>query len=72
MQNTLYLVVDRFEGHMAVLRGEGGLEVVYPKKNLPKEAREGSVVVLTAQTGEENRKMREKTAKELLREILAG
>lgn len=66
----LHLVIDRFEGRMAVLRGEAGLEINYPKRHLPKGAREGSVIVLTAETDEENWKMRQKTAKELLREIL--
>lgn len=53
-----------------MLRGEAGLEIVYPKHSLPKEAHEGSVVVLTAKTDEVDRAEREKTAKELLREIL--
>lgn len=64
------MIVDRFEEGKAVLRGEAGLEIVYPKHSLPKEAHEGSVVVLTAKTDEVDRAEREKTAKELLREIL--
>ena len=70
MTNSLNFIVDRFEGQMAVLRGDEGLELRYPKKHMPKEAREGSTVVVSVDTLESDRSQREKTAKELLREIL--
>jgi hypothetical protein len=53
-----------------VLRGEDELEINWPKKQLPKGSKEGSVILLKAVPEEEDRKAREKTAKELLREIL--
>lgn len=63
-------VVDRFEGKFAVLRGDDELEINWPKRDLPKGAQEGSVIVLRAIDAKGDRAAREKTAKELLREIL--
>lgn len=70
MHTSLHLIIDRFEGRFAVLNGDDGLEINWPKRNLPKGAKEGDSIVLSAVTNEEDRKKREKTAKEILNEIL--
>lgn len=71
MENSsLKFVVDRIEGKFAVLRGDDELEINWPKRNLPKGADEGSVIVLKAVDAKEEQTAREKTAKEILKEIL--
>jgi hypothetical protein len=64
--------VDRFEGTQAVLMLDDGQELVWPIKNLPDDAKEGTsvrVVLSTSATDEEERK---KTAKTMLNEIFQG
>lgn len=63
-------VVDRFEKNSAVLRTKDAGEILWPKKALPAEAGEGSVVYLQALTGEHKEAEREKLAKTLLNEVL--
>lgn len=72
IDTSLTFVVDRIEGKFAVLKGEDGLEINWPKKNLPKDTKEGSVVVLKAVPEAEETAHRRQTAKELLNEILNG
>jgi hypothetical protein len=69
-KNSITFTVDRFEGGYAVLRDDRQLEINWPKKNLPREAKEGSVVILKVYTDEEEKINRQKTARDLLREIL--
>ena len=65
-------VVDRFEGTQAVLRMDDGQELVWPIKNLPDDAKEGSVVRLVLSTSATDEEERKKTAKTLLNEIFRG
>jgi len=68
--NSIEFVIDRIEGQFAVLRGDNELEINWPKRNMPKGTSEGDVVVLSLKTLEDERAKREKTAKEILKEIL--
>lgn len=61
--------IDRFENGSAVLIGEHN-EIVVPKKLIPKACKEGDIVHLTISSDEAETSRREKTAKELLNEIL--
>lgn len=64
------LSFDRLEGDKAVLLTEDEEELALPNKMLPKEAEEGDVLILTITTNDAETKRNEKTAKELLNEIL--
>ena len=68
---TTIFSIDRFENGSAVLIGEHA-EVVVPKKLIPKSTKEGDIVHLTISSDESETNRREKTAKELLNEILNG
>ena len=70
-EKSTRLVLDRFEEGKAVLL-DGQKEVILDKKYLPLADKEGSTVILSIETDEENTKKREKLAKELLNEILGG
>lgn len=61
---------DRIEGDRAVLISDDKIELILPKKMLPTDAKEGSVLSISISTDELETKKREKTAKELLNEIL--
>ena len=66
----LEAVLDRFEGDTAVLRVKDAKEILWPKRALPADAREGSFVYLQALSGKEKEIEREKLAKTLLNEVL--
>ena len=66
---TTIFTIDRFENGSAVLIGEH-TEIVVPKKLIPKSAHEGDIVHLTISSDEAETLKREKSAKELLNEIL--
>lgn len=66
---TTTFTMDRFEDGKAVLIGEHA-EVIVPKKIVPKSVGEGDIVHLTLSSDEHETKKREKTAKEILNEIL--
>jgi len=61
--------LDRFENSQAVLIGEH-FQLLVPKKIVPKSCKEGSIVHLTISSDEAETNKRQKTAKELLNEIL--
>lgn len=63
-------VLDRFEGGSAILRLEGGPELVIPKEELPKEAKEGAALFLLISQSASEEEAREKLAKSILNEIL--
>lgn len=67
---SIQLVVDRFEEGKAVLVGERGVEIITPKRLIPKTCNEGDVIHLTFASDEAETSRREQTAKELLNEIL--
>ena len=62
--------LDRLEGDKAVLLTEDDEELIIPAKYLPKEAKEGEVLILTISTNEAETERKEKQAKEILNEIL--
>ncbi len=65
-------VVDRIEGDKAVIRFDGGQELVWSKENLPPDAREGSAVRVLVTTAQEDTAERVRIAKALLNEILGS
>ena len=68
---TTILTLDRFENGSAVLIGEQ-VEIILPKKLIPKSVKEGDIIHLTVSSDEAETKKRQKSAKELLNEILNG
>lgn len=66
---TTVFTLDRFEEGKAILIGEHA-EVIVSKKIIPKSVNEGDIVHLTLSSDEFETKKREKTAKEILNEIL--
>lgn len=62
--------LDRFEGNSALLRIEGGQELVVSKQELPKNAHEGSAFFLIFSASPSEEAHREKLAKSILNEIL--
>jgi len=61
--------IDRFEDEIAVLLTEAKEEILIPKKHLPEQTREGSVVAVKISRIEEIEKQREQTAKDILNEL---
>jgi len=70
--NQIKLTYDRPEGDRGVFLGEDGMEILIPKKHLPKGCKEGDALFLTLITAENETKRREKKAKEILNEIMGG
>jgi hypothetical protein len=68
-QYSLEAVIDRFEGKFAVFK-VNGQELFWPIKNLPDDAKEGSVVRLYLSTSKTEEEEKEKIAKKILEEIL--
>jgi hypothetical protein len=70
MNKFLKAVIDRFEGESAVIKLEDGQEIIWPKKDLPEDAKEGSALRLSVSTSQSDEEERTKLAKTLLNEIL--
>lgn len=70
MNKFLKAVIDRFEGESAVVKLEDGQEIIWPKKDLPEDAKEGSALRLSVSTSQSDEEERTKLAKTLLNEIL--
>lgn len=66
---TSIFTIDRFENGSAVLIGEHA-EIVVPKKLIPKSCSESDIIHLTISSDEAETNRREKSAKELLNQIL--
>jgi len=70
MNKFLKAVIDRFEGESAVIKLEDGQEIIWPKNDLPEDAKEGSALRLSVSTSQSDEEERTKLAKTLLNEIL--
>lgn len=68
--NFLKAAIDRIEGESAVIKTENGQELIWPKDNLPADAREGTAIRLNLSTSKTDEEERAKLAKTLLNEIL--
>ncbi len=66
---TTIFTLDRFENGTAVLIGEH-YKILIPKKLIPKSLNEGDIIHLTLSSDKAETQRREKSAKELLNEIL--
>ena len=66
----LQVIIDRFEGDKAVLVTDDNNTIVWPKEKLPKEAREGSNLVINILSSKEAQKNNSEQAKAILNEIL--
>lgn len=82
-EKTVFYVVDRIEGRFAVLAGDDGRQLDFVRKDLPKRAKEGSVLRVTVSAGgvpdfraavvdEEERKRRRDEARRAVDELAAG
>ena len=66
----LTLIVDRFEGEVAVLKTNDGDTILWPKNRLPADIKEGSALTM-AITGERGQEADSRQlAKDILNEIL--
>lgn len=64
-------VIDRFEGSKAVLfLGEEEVQVVWPRRILPKEVKEGDILQVTLQIDNEATAAAKAEAENLLEQIL--
>lgn len=68
--NFLKATIDRFEGESAVIKTENSQEIIWPKNNLPEDAKEGTAIRLNLSTSKTDEEERAKLAKTLLNEIL--
>ncbi len=66
---SVEMILDRFESKSAVLIS-GEKECIVPAQFLPREAKEGEVLIITFATDKAEKKRREMKAKEILNEIL--
>jgi len=64
------LTLDRTEGETAVLLDADDEKIELPAMLLPKEVKDGEVLVITVATEKAETKRRETKAKEILNEIL--
>lgn len=64
-------VIDRFEGFKAVLLvGDGEIQVVWPRENLPAGASEGDILKIAIAVDEEATRQARNEAEKLLTELL--
>jgi hypothetical protein len=61
------LIIDRFEGEFAIVELEDRSTVDIPKKIIPKEAREGDVLIVKIDTDETSK--REERIKNLMNDL---
>ena len=64
------LTIDRFENTKAVLKTPEGETIVWPRKNLPDGAKEGSVLSFYITNNEGAEKEKKDQAKDILNELL--
>ena len=65
-------VIDRFEGNKAVLLvGDEEVQVVWLRKNLPAEVKEGDILSINLQVDSEATVAAKEEAEDLLKQILA-
>ena len=65
-------VIDRFEGNKAVLLvGDEEVQVVWLRKNLPAEVKEGDILSINLQVDSETTVAAKEEAEDLLKQILA-
>lgn len=67
---NLSLEFDRFEEDKAVLLTEKNVEIILPRELIAAEVHGGDMLTLTLTTDEDETAKKEKSAKELLNEIL--
>ncbi|MFA7253011.1 MAG: hypothetical protein WC107_00480 [Patescibacteria group bacterium] len=63
-------ILNRFQNDKPILIGDDDKEVLLDKSLLPKDAKEGSNLVLTIATEEAENKIQNQKAKDILNEIL--
>ncbi len=62
--------LDRFENGQAVLVLKDGSQVIWPRPQLPADAKEGDILYLQIKTEPEATKAKQKQAKDILNELL--
>jgi len=64
------LSIDRFEGDKVVLLSDNSENIIWLKKDLPENVKEGSILIFEVFTEDEETKEKENLAKNILNEIL--
>lgn len=64
------LTIDRFEGEKAILKTAEGETIIWPKKIIPSEAKEGSVLFFQITNNQEAEKEKKDQGKNILNELL--
>ncbi len=67
---NIKITIDRFEGGKAVLKTEDNNEIIWPKDNLPEQAREGMILNFNITDDAQAEKEKKELAKDILNEIL--
>lgn len=62
--------LDRFEGDKAVLITESGDSIIWPKKSMPPETKEGEGLIIAITGDIQKDKDSQKLAKDILNEII--
>ena len=57
------LIIDRFEGNIAVVELPNGTMINCPRDLLPDDAKEGSILTITVDNDATNKKLQENTAR---------
>lgn len=69
---SLSVTLDRLEGELAVLRFEDGQELAVPRKLLPPDSHEGSILICRFASSEQAEQEQADQARKLLTQILKG
>ncbi|MBA3047052.1 DUF3006 domain-containing protein [Patescibacteria group bacterium] len=67
---NIKITIDRFENDKAVFKTEEGISIIWPKNNLPEQAREGMVLNFNITDNLQAEKEKKQLAKDILNEIL--
>ncbi len=67
---NIIFTIDRFENGKAILKTEDGATIIWLKDKLPKDIKEGSVLVFDILKDEDAQKNKKEQAKDILNEIL--
>lgn len=64
------LIIDRFEQNQAVLKTNDNETIIWPKNKLPRDIKEGGVLIFNINTNAEVENDKRELARNILNEIL--
>ncbi len=67
---SLVGILDKIEEDKAIIKLNDGQEIIWSRRNLPQDIKEGEVIRIKLFTSDTERDEREKVVKKLLEEIL--